>query len=317
MEEKFIIDTDPGVDDTAAIFWLLSMHPESVLAFTTVFGNVEVEQTSRNMGALLTELGRSEVPLYQGCAGPLVGAPNFAKHVHGDSGVGGFVSEAEPRAITSSKTAPVAILDILREHPAGDVSLLALGPLTNLAVAYRLEPETFRRARRIIFMGGAVRTWGNASPRASANLFNDPDAASVVMDAGVPLVQVGLDICRQFVVREEGMDRLNSDGGRMGEILFQMINGTYEEYDRPKGRHPKTGRGVYFNDAPCVGFILYPEMFDVEDVRVRIERHGQWTRGETVADMDGLWGEEPNVRLCLDVDGDKLAERFVEDIASR
>lgn len=315
MEEKFIIDTDPGVDDTAAIFWLLKKHPDSVIAFTTVFGNVEVEQSTRNMQMLLAELDRSELPVFEGCAGPLVGKPNFAKHVHGDTGVGGFVSELEADECVQPRAGAVAILDILREYPEGEVSILALGPLTNIAMAYRLDPKAFQRARRVIYMGGAVTTWGNATPRASANLFNDPDAASVVLESNVPLVQIGLDVCRQFVVRDSGMERVNSKGGRMGSILYQMINGTYAAYDRPKGRHPKTGDGVYFNDAPCVGFILYPELFDVEDVRIRMERHGEYTRGETVADMDGLWGEEPNVRLCLNVEGDELAEAFVRDIS--
>lgn len=316
MQEKFIVDTDPGVDDTAAIFWLLKQRPDAVVAFTTVFGNVEVHQSTRNLRMLLTEIGRTDLPVFEGCAGPLVGEANFAKHVHGNTGVGGFVSEMELAGEVQPHAAAVAILDILREHDEGEISILALGPLTNVAVAYRLNPEVFQRARQIIFMGGAVTTWGNATPRASANLFNDPDAASVVLDSDVPLVQVGLDICRQFVIREEGMDLVNTNGGRMGSILFQMINGTYAEYDRPKGRHPKGGKGVYFNDAPCVGYILYPDLFDVEDVRIRIERHGQYTKGETVADMDGLWGESPNVRLCLNVEGDALADAFTRDISA-
>lgn len=314
MDEKFIIDTDPGVDDTAAIFWLLSQRPESVVGMTTVFGNVEVEQATRNARILLSETGRTDIPLYAGCAGPLVGEPTFAKHVHGGTGFGGFVVTDEPGGDLEATPAAVAILETLQANPEGSISILALAPLTNLAVAYRISPETFRRARRIIYMGGAVRTWGNATPAASANLANDPDAASVVVDSGVPLVQIGLDICRQFVVREEGMESINTAGGRMGRVLYEMINGTYASYDRPRGRHPKTGSGVYFNDAPCVGFVLYPELFDSEDVRVRIERHGEWTRGATVADMDGIWGESPNVTVCLDVDGDALAEAFVRDL---
>lgn len=316
MEEKFIIDTDPGVDDTAAIFWLLKRYPDSVVAFTTVFGNVEVEQATRNARTLLAELGREDIPLYMGCAGPLVGSPTFAKHVHGGTGVGGFVSDVEPTVPLSAELAAVAILKMIEERPEGSLSILALGPLTNLAVAYRLSPSTFGRLRRIIYMGGAVATWGNATPAASANLANDPDAASVVIESGVPLVQIGLDVCRRFVVREEGMDLVNEKGGRMGSILFQMINGTYAAYDRPKGRHPKTGKGVYFNDAPCVGFVLYPELFDVADVRVRMERHSALTKGETVADMDGIWGEEPNVSVCMNVDGDALAEAFARDISA-
>lgn len=316
MDEKFIIDTDPGVDDTAAIFWLQKRYPDSILAMTTVFGNIEVERATSNTQILLSELGRTDVPVYEGCAGPLVGQPMFAKHVHGDTGFGGFVSDIETNVDVQKEAGAVAILDTLSRHGEGEVSILALGPLTNLAVAYRLSPETFRRVRRVIYMGGAVTTWGNAAPRASANMANDPDAAAVVVESGVPLVQVGLDVCRRFVVPETGMDQVNEKGGRMGEILFQMINGTYASYDRPKGRHPSNVAGVYFNDAPCVGFVLYPELFDVAHVRVRIERHSALTRGETVADMDGLWGEEPNVRVLLNVDGDALAEAFVRDISA-
>lgn len=317
--ERVIIDTDPGVDDAAAIYWLLSRSSVDVVGVTTVFGNIELSRATVNAEILLTEADRDDIPVYAGCAGPLVGEPTFAKHVHGDTGLGGFVASDPTTSRVAQTAGPVALLEMLDRHEAGEVTILGLGPLTNLAVAYRLDPDTFQKAKRVIYMGGAVATWGNVTPRASANISNDPDAAATVVGSGVPLVQIGLDVCRKFLTPPEEMDQIRVNGGRPGGVLHEMINGASGRgYDRSKARHPfGVKSGVYFNDGPCTGFLLYPELFDAEEFHVAIERHGEHSRGETVVDVEGVLGLEPNVTVCMDVDGEKLTAAFVRDMCAQ
>lgn len=315
MVESILVDTDPGVDDTAALFWLFSV-PEKVeiVGITTVFGNVEVEQATENATVLLAEGSREDLPVFMGCGSPLVGMPRYSKHVHGELGLGGFTSSKARQATVGETPGAMAILEQIERCGPDELTILALGPLTNLAVAYRMNPTLFRRLKRVIYMGGAAVTWGNAAPRASANIRNDPDAAAVVVDSGVPMVQIGLDVCRKFVVGEDDMERLKVGAGRLGEVLHAMVYGSGRPYDRPKERHPASGSGVYFNDGPCVGVLVYPELFDGADFHVSVERHGEHTKGETVVDIDGVLNLDPNVHVCLDVDGEKLSAAFVNDL---
>src|SRR3989442_10294703 len=175
---RVIIDTDPGIDDGAALVSALHSPDLQVEAVTTVFGNVEVEQSTRNALTILEVAGRTGIPVHQGSARPLTREPNYAKYIHGDNGLGD-IDFGFPSARPDSTGAVDALISRIMAAP-GEITLIALGPLTNVAVAFAAEPRLAHNVRRLILMGGAVLTWRNGTPAASANLYNHPDAARIV-----------------------------------------------------------------------------------------------------------------------------------------
>ncbi len=310
--KRVIIDTDPGIDDTAAIFFALTSGVLQVEAITTVFGNVEVEQTTRNALTLLEVAGRTDIPVYPGTSRPLTREPNFAKFIHGENGLGN-IEIAPPSLVPAPVGAVDAIVSRIMGTP-GEITLIALGPLTNVALALTLEPRLARNLRELIIMGGAVCTWGNVTPAASANLYNDPEAASIVYRAGVPAVQVGLDVCRPTVISHADLARIHEANNPMGRFLLRITPFIEQAYRQRGVKAVVEGKGVQYNDVVCVAYAVQPDMFKTETLHVEIETQGAFTTGETVADFEGRWGKTPNVRVCLDVDARGVAELFTESL---
>ncbi|MGH2405084.1 MAG: nucleoside hydrolase [bacterium] len=307
--QRVIIDTDPGIDDTAAIFFALGSGAVKVEALTTVFGNAEVEQCTRNALMVLEVAGRTDIPVHPGAARPLVRDPTYAKMIHGDNGLGN-VEFAPPHASPSATRAVEAIITRVMSAP-GEIMLIALGPLTNVALALAAEPRLASHLRSLILMGGAVLTWGNVTPAASANLFNDPEAARAVYRAGAPLVQVGLDVCRPTVITRSHLDRLRSVKTAPAEFLMRIMPFIQDAY-RKAGIKAIEGGGVQFNDVPCIAYAIRPDLFGTRRLFVDVETQGALTTGETVADFDGRWGKAPNVDVCLEVNALGVADLFAD-----
>lgn len=305
---RVIIDTDPGIDDTAAILFALTSGALEVEALTTVFGNVEVEQSTRNALAVLEVAGRTDISVHPGAARPLTREPNYAKFIHGDNGLGN-IQIAPPAAVPSQTGAVEAIISKVLAAP-GEITLIAMGPLTNVALALGAEPRLARNLRRLILMGGAVLTWGNATPAASANLYNDPEAARLVYRCGAPLVQVGLDVCRPTVISRAHLDRIREANTPPGRFLLQITPFIQEAY-RKRGIRTVEG-GVQYNDVVCMAYAVRPDLFQTQRLPVDIETQGVLTAGETVADFDGRWGKAPNVDVCLEVDASGVADLFAQ-----
>lgn len=315
--ERLIIDTDPGIDDAAALFFALASHEVSIDLITTVFGNVTVEQATVNAHRLLALVSRSDIPIRRGAPKPLRGSPKFAKHIHGNDGLGDVdwprydAGAAEDRAVE-------AIVEHVNRHP-GAITVVALGPLTNIALALSHDPSIAERVKRVVCMGGAVLTMGNASPVASANFYNDPWAAAIVYESGAPLVQIGLDVCQKVYITEEQLDDLAREGGPPARRLVEMARFIQDAYHRAPPvvkRWSRYGAGpwVHFNDVPAVGFTVVPEIFASEYLPVVVETQGV-CQGQTVVDFRQQLGRDPNVTVCLDVDGARLARLFVERVA--
>ena len=316
--ERLIIDTDPGIDDAAALFFALASPEVSVDLITTVFGNVPVEQATINACRLVSLAAPADIPIYRGASKPLRGQPKLATHIHGNDGLGDLTWPPAALHEERREGAVEAILDHVARHP-GEVTIAALGPPTNVALALAQDPTLARRVKRIVCMGGAVLTMGNASPVASANFFNDAWAAAIVYDSGAPIVQIGLDVCQKVSVSDEQIGHLAQHGGPPGRRLAEMsrfIRAAYQRTPAPVKRWSRYGAGpwVHFNDVPAVGFIVMPDLFTSEYLPVAVETHGL-CQGQTVADFRGQLGREPNVTLCLDVDGARLARSFVDRVA--
>ncbi|HEV8338947.1 MAG TPA: nucleoside hydrolase [bacterium] len=308
---RVVVDTDPGIDDTAAIFFLLASGRFQVEALTTVFGNVEVEQCTRNALKILEIAGRTDIPVYPGSSRPLVRDPHYAKFIHGDYGLGDV-------AVRDLSTAPAesgavdAIISRVLAAP-GEITLIALGPLTNVALALAAEPSLALHLHRLIVMGGAVLTWGNVTPAASANLYNDPEAARVVYRSGVRLVQVGLDVCRPTVITRSHLTRMREASSDPAVFLLQITPFIQNAYRR-RGLALGDDGGVQYNDVVCAAYAVSPALFVTRSLFVEIETQGAFTTGATVADFEGRWGEPPNVEVCLEVDAPGVADLFTETL---
>ncbi|MBN2146608.1 MAG: nucleoside hydrolase, partial [Anaerolineales bacterium] len=197
--KKVWIDTDPGVDDTVAIAMLVESRDQvEIVGFSTVFGNVTVEGTTRNAKVLMEAADLSHLPLARGAAYPLAVPLDTSPFVHGQNGLGDM--PLPPTHMTESPlSAPQAIIDVLRSNPH-QITLFPIGPLTNIAIAYLLEPEIAQLVREVVIMGGAVRCPGNITPAAEANFYHDPHAAQIVLNAGWDVTLVGLDVCNPALI---------------------------------------------------------------------------------------------------------------------
>lgn len=299
---RLIIDTDPGIDDAHAILMALA-HPQArVEAITTVAGNVGLDLTTRNAGIILDVAG-AEVPIYRGCASPLVMGGGDAEYVHGSDGLGdaGFapapqVPEAEP--------APLALVRLANAAP-GELTLVAIGPLTNLAVALKLDPALPQKFKRLVVMGGAIYSRGNTSTlSAEFNIFADPEAAHVVLGAwpSVRLVSWETTLAHGFppalFERFFALDTPRAEFFRRSNR--QIIAHAVEEMKRTM---------LYAPDGLAMAVALEPEIVRRSETHaVSVELHGQHTRGQTTVDWLDRGGQPANVEVILEVDQDRFVE---------
>jgi len=307
--KRVIIDTDPGIDDTAAIFFALTCGKLRVEMLTTVFGNATVDKATRNALRVLEAAGRSDIPVYRGAGRPLLREPHIGSSIHGDDGLGDVYTD-EPRTRAGQGRAVDHIIEHVMAAP-GEITLLALGPLTNVALALSVEPAMATALQALVVMGGAVRTRGNITPVATANLYNDAEAAAIAYRSGVPIVQIGMDVCRPTLITHHHLDQIRAAGHPVAEFLTRITPCLMAAYERNEG----VTEGVHYNDVPAAAYVIDPTLFRSERLPIQIETDSPLTRGQTVPDWRGRWGMEPNVEVCLEVDAARLADMFAETVA--
>jgi len=312
VTKRVIIDTDPGIDDTAAILFALGSPEIQVEALTTVFGNVSVEQCTINALRILEAAGREDIPVYQGSGKPFgMGEPAFAQYIHGSDGLGD--SDApEPTTSAQSQNAVIEIIERVLASP-GEITLLAIGRLTNVALAINVEPAIVDAIDEVIVMGGAVTVPGNVTPVATANIWGDPQAADVVYRSGVKVVQVGLDVCRKVEFSPEQLARTWSADTGGTRLLQGAVSFIQQAYNR-RGRLTNP-EGAQFNDVPAMGYAIAPSLYTMREGYVRVEYLGEMTRGQTVADFEEQTGNPANATVAMDVDVQGLTELWVERVS--
>ena len=271
---RIIIDTDPGVDDAMAIFLALRSPELKVEAITAVSGNVPLEMTLPNALRLVEIAGRTDVPVAGGASVPLVRRLITAKYVHGNNGLGGV--EFPPAKLKPvSETAVQLISRLVRRDP-GQITIVAVGPLTNIATLLRSDPEIARMIPQIVIMGGSL-SGGNITPAAEFNLYVDPEAARMVFDAGIPLTMVGLDVTEKVLLREEHVRAL--EGGQdavseaAGKIMRATLNRAHQGIDATV---------VAMHDPLTVASLIDPKLLKLADYYVEVETEGELTAGMTV-----------------------------------
>jgi len=284
-----VIDTDPGIDDAIGILLALAAPDFAIAGITTVAGNIGIETTTRNAGRLLAFAGRADIPVLQGAAAPLSRPGPEPLNLHGQDGIGG-VALPDPARLPENRHAVEWLSDLLLAQPPGTIDVLALGPLTNLARLVLEEPDAARRIGRIIAMGGAIHERGNVGPRAEFNLWADPEAAAVVVESGVPLVLIPLDVTRRVRATRELMDVLAAGGKPAATMVASLIESYFES---------ETNRESRPLHDPCVMlYALAPELFRIEQLRLRVDTESVEDAGALTISEEGA-----SVQVALGVDG--------------
>lgn len=302
MTRTILIDTDPGVDDAMAIVYALSDGGLDLVGLTTVFGNVPVARATRNALALVDRLG-ADVPVAQGAARPLerTQAP-YADFVHGADGFGGFAPPA-PATAPHRLDAADFIVETVRARP-GEIVLIPVGPLTNIAEALRRDPGIAGLVRETIVMGGAYGCAGNATPHAEANIWQDPHAAEIVFSTRWPVRTVGLNVTEKIVCTEADFDALARRTPKAGGFLRDAAR-FYIEFHRER----EGVDGCFLHDPSAVIAAVAPELFETEEVPLTALCEGERI-GATVAADDG----RAPVKVCVDADAEAVKRRFFETV---
>ncbi len=309
MPIRILFDTDPGVDDAMALLLALASPEIEVLGVTTVFGNSDdIGLMTANALAILALAGREDIPVAAGSAHPLTRPYAGRAHlVHGDNCLGGVQLPAAPRQAEPTFAAQF-IVDACRARP-GEITLVAVGPLTNVALALRIEPALANLVRGVAIMGGSARAGGNVTPVAEFNIFADAEAARLVFAAGWEITMAGLDVTCSPRIAEEYLDRLAAAGNRTGRFLAGAFV-HYLTFYRSRGFS-----GACMHDVHAVMALVRPELYTAERVCIDVETAGELTRGQTVADFRGLWNRPAQTRLLTGVDETAFLDEFATRIA--
>ncbi len=311
--EQVIIDCDPGHDDAIAIFMAAAARDEiELLGLTTVAGNIDLPQATRNARRICEIAGLADLPVHAGCARPLVNRHFDASDYHGATGLDGLADELVAPAAPEGRHAVDFIIDTLRAA-SSPVTLLCLAPLTNLAVAIVKAPEIIANISEVIFMGGARRAGGNVTPCATFNLVCDPHAGHVVADSGVNLTLVSLDATSQVVVGDSDVKRLQDAGSAVATASARILD--YFNHRRME-RYGLGPDQCLLNDACAVAYLLDRRLFTGKRAHVAIETASGLTLGMSIVDVTGVTGKPPNALWLDGVDPDGVTALLHRMIAA-
>lgn len=301
--QRVILDVDTGVDDALGIILALRSPELEVLGITTVCGNAPVDRTTANTLLVLEILGAPEIPVVAGAAAPLSRSPVTAAEVHGEDGLGGIAHEYPAPKRRAGQGASDFLLEALRRFP-GDLTLIATGPLTNVGTAIRRDPETMRGLKNLTVMGGAIRVPGNAGPVTEFNFAADPEAAAIVMEAGLQITLLPLDVTEQVVLSRADLEGMPS-GGVVPEFIRAMTAKTLAFHQEHEGFD-----GMFLHDPLAVGTVADPPLVRTRPLPVAVERRGVLTAGMTVADLRRRSRAAPTASVGVEVESSRFLGLF-------
>ncbi len=307
MPQKIIIDTDPGIDDAMAILFAHLSPSIDLIGLTTVYGNVSVEQATANALFLVEKMG-VRIPVAQGEFQPMAKKRlDFPEFVHGKNGFGDIelgVRKSTPHHLHAADY----LIDQIMSQP-GKITVVAIGPLTNLALAVEKEPLITENIKQVILMGGAATVNGNVNPVAEANIIGDPKAADIVFTRPWPKTMVGLDVTEKVIMTEDYLKDVHANGLEMGEFIFRICQ-FYLDFHRNTGID-----GLYTHDPAAIAYLIEPEMFTTQKGEIRVALDGI-AEGQTIMNRKGKaypanpWSGVPKTNVCLDVDTERLLEVY-------
>ncbi|XP_061340253.1 uridine nucleosidase 1 [Gastrolobium bilobum] len=266
--EKLIIDTDPGIDDSMAILMAFQTPEVEVLGLTSIFGNTATEDATRNALILCEIAGCQNVPVAEGSSEPLKGGkPCVADFVHGKDGLGNIFLP-QPKAQKIEKSASEFLVEKVSEYP-GEVSVLALGPLTNLALAIKRDSSFASKVKRIVILGGSFFALGNVNPAAEANIYGDPEAADIVFTSGANIAVVGINITTQVKFTDDDLLELKESKGKYAPLLSDMCKFYRDWHVKSDGVY-----GIFLHDPVSFVALVRPDLFTYKEGVVRVETQG-------------------------------------------
>jgi purine nucleosidase len=309
MPRKIIIDTDPGIDDAVALLLALASPAElEVLGIVAVAGNLPLEETLRNARRVCELAGRPDITVYAGCVRPLLRPLATAAAIHGNA-LGDRLGLPEPAMPLQPQHGVDFIIETLRAAAPGSVSLCALGPLTDIAMALIRAPDVTARITELVILGGAAFEIGNVTPAAEFNIHVDPHAASVVFDSGVPITMIPLDVTHQVLSTPPRIAALRALENRCGPAVALLL----DQFEA--ARTSRFGaRGMALHDPCAVAYLLCPDLFRGRQVNVAVETTSPLTSGMTVVDWWSVTGRAANAIFMSEVEADPLYQLLIERV---
>ncbi|HUM04444.1 MAG TPA: nucleoside hydrolase [Terriglobales bacterium] len=321
---KIIFDTDPGTDDAMALMLALNSPELDVRAITVVPGNVTAQQGLENALRMVSLANRCDIPIAAGAQHPLFQKLITAEFWHGKNGLANVELPAS-KCKVDPRFGPDLIIQMVHAAP-NEITLVPVGPLTNIALAVEKDPSIVPLVKEVIIMGGSI-TGGNVNAAAEANIYNDPEAAQIVFQAGWPLTMVGLDVGDKTLLGRKQLAQLKETHGPVNDFIAQIATYLIELSEK----FGETGTPMY--DPLAVGVAVDATLVTAPAMHVDVETRGDFTRGETVANRRGyiernvLHGDryiiegadkvEPNAKVCTDVQAEKFLQLFVSRIRGK
>ncbi len=322
--KKIIFDTDPGTDDALALMLALNSPELDVRAITVVPGNVTVSQGLENALRMVSLADRCDIPVAAGAQHPLFQKLITAEFWHGKNGLAN-VNLPESKCKVDSRFGPDLIIQLIHAAPH-EITLVPVGPLTNIALAVEKDPSIVPLVKEVILMGGSIKG-GNVNAAAEANIYNDPEAAQVVFQAGWPLTMVGLDVGDKTLLSQKYLDELGKTHGPVNDFIYSVAKYLIDL----SAQFGSPGTPMY--DPMAVGVAIDATLVRAPEMHVDVETQGKFTRGETVANRNGsvernvLHGDryviegvdkvKPNAKVCIDVEADRFLQIFVSRIKNK
>ena len=304
---KLILDTDPGIDDALAFILLKAMPEISLQAITVTHGNTSVEKCTTNALKLVELLGMTDVPVAMGATEPLVKTLSVAEETHGDTGLGHAVLPNPTTSISKSNAANL-IIDIVNANP-GEITILCIGPVTNLALALLKEPTLRKKIKNVVSMAGTIHYPGNATPSSEYNVFCDPESFDILLRSGIDLTIVPLDVTYQCLFTKAHVERLA--GAR--EDIRNFIDRSTAFYMEFHAEYQGI-QGCAINDPLAAAILVKPDLVKLRDYYVDIELHGEFTTAKISADHFNASGKAPNAKVAMEVDVDAFMDFFIERV---
>lgn len=305
MPKRILIDTDPGIDDSCAILLALASPELSVEGLSVVHGNCSLEQATVNALSILELAGASHIPVAKGCGLPLVQPSLLAPETHGDKGLG-YAKLPEPENRPLGQYGSDFLIEQVMSNP-GEITLVAIGPLTNVALAIRQEPRLVEALKELIIMGGAVRHEGNTTALAEFNTYVDPHAAHIVFHAGIPTTLVPLDVTYRCILTRPDVDRLLQIDAPLTRFIADATRFYMEFHDEYQGIE-----GCIINDPLALALTFAPELCEYRELYLDVDISSGASLGKTFADFYNFMKKPANMKVALGVRARDFIELFLQ-----
>jgi len=306
-KRRIILDTDPGIDDALA-FLLLAASPEiSIEAITVTHGNTTVDKCAKNALQIAELCNLVNVPIARGASEPLVKTLSVAEETHGDGGLG-YAVLPEPALKLSASPAVELIINLVHKY-RGEITLLCIGPMTNLALAILRDPSIVPLIKDVVSMGGTIHAPGNATPSSEYNVFCDPHAFDVVIRAGITFTLVPLDVTYECLFQKRHMDRIQSKNPAVRKFIGDSTRFYMEFHDEYQSID-----GYAINDPLAAALLIKPDLVEYVDYHVTVELKGDHNVAKTSADHFKAMGKAPNSKVAMKVDVEAFMDFFIERV---